>query len=87
MRCPVCEVGILHSRSAGLKRTSLASMCREPVRGADLLRKRGCDWCAAEVVTSERIMGLITPPREDRIEELERAKARERPIGLRASRR
>ena len=38
---------------------------------------------AAGVVTVEKIIGLITPPKEDRIEEIEKAKAQSKHGGLR----
>jgi hypothetical protein len=54
------------------------------VNDADKVRKKRCDWCALEVVTVERIAGMLTPPNGDRIEEL--AKSRLPESGVRDTR-
>jgi transcriptional regulator NrdR family protein len=55
-------------------RRSLLPLCDGAIRDTDVLRRRACDWCATELVTSERIEGLITPPLKDRMQELTHAK-------------
>ena len=72
MRCPVCQVGKLRVVRCTDRRT-LLPLCDEAIRDTDTLRRRTCDWCATELVTSERIQGLITPPKKERMEELAQA--------------
>jgi hypothetical protein len=55
-------------------RRSLLPLCDGAIRDTDILRRRFCDWCAMELVTSERIQGLITPPKKDRMKELDIAR-------------
>lgn len=76
-------MGRLANKTAGMKRSTLASMSDAHVADGDVVRRRACDWCAAEVVTAERIVGMLTPPREDRIAELEKAKVTSKSRGLR----
>ena len=73
-RCPVCKVGKLQRRTAGLKRSSLSRLCDVPVGDTDIVRRRMCDWCAVHLVTVERIAGMVTPPNEEKIKELEEGK-------------
>ena len=73
MRCPVCQVGKLRVVRC-TDRRALLPLCDEAIRDTDTLRRRTCDWCATELVTSERIQGLITPPKKERMEELANAR-------------
>lgn len=81
LRCPVCEVGKLRVRMAD--RRSLLPLCDGAIRDTDVLRRRFCDWCAAELVTAERIEGLITPPKKERMKELSHAALRKKDSAMR----
>ena len=83
MRCPICEVGRLCSQKNTTKKTTLLSFCSGETKEADTLRRRRCDWCAVEVVTAERVAGLLTPPKGEKLEELEKAKRSSRTPGMR----
>ena len=73
MRCPVCNVGKL--KVAYFDRNALVPFCDGRVKDSDVVRKKACDWCAVSVVTVERIAGMLTPPNEERLNEVERSRA------------
>ena len=71
------------ARGGTVKRSSLVRMCDGPVGDTDVVRRRMCDWCAVHLVTVERIAGMITPPNEEKIKELEAGKKQSRSSNLR----
>jgi transcriptional regulator NrdR family protein len=83
MRCPICEVGRLQSQRIKVKKETLLSFCSGETKEGDTLRRRRCDWCAAEVVTAERVAALLTPPKGEKIAELEKAKRSSSTPGMR----
>lgn len=55
-------------------RKDLAYYAGRDLEDKDLLRKKRCDWCATEVVTVEKLVAMLTPPKKDRIKQLGRSK-------------
>lgn len=44
----------------------------QEVDSKDVIRKKRCDWCATEILTVEKQVCMLTPPKKDRIKDLGR---------------
>ena len=62
LHCPICDVGILESIATG---QTLGAVETQAVLGEyDVVRKRRCLYCKAEMLTVEKLDRLLKPPED-----------------------
>jgi hypothetical protein len=60
LSCPICEVGVLESIATG---QTLGDVETQAVVGPyDVVRKRRCQYCKAEMLSVEKLDRLLVPP-------------------------
>tara|TARA_R110000782_G_scaffold19053_1_gene51779 strand:+ start:335 stop:538 length:204 start_codon:yes stop_codon:yes gene_type:complete len=60
LNCPICDVGVLASIATGLTLGDVATNAE--VGPFDVVRKRRCQYCKAEMLSVEKLDRLIKPP-------------------------
>ena len=60
LECPICDVGVLESVATGQTLGEVDTQVQ--VGPYDVVRKRRCQYCKAEMLSVEKIDRLLKPP-------------------------
>ena len=60
LNCPICDVGVLESVATG--QTLGEVQTQAEVGPFDVVRKRRCQFCKAEMLSVEKLDKLLKPP-------------------------
>jgi len=62
LHCPICDIGVLESVATG---QSLGEIGTHAELGDyDVVRKRRCQYCKAEMLSVEKLDRLLKPPED-----------------------
>tara|TARA_R100001463_G_scaffold80386_1_gene134853 strand:+ start:59 stop:259 length:201 start_codon:yes stop_codon:yes gene_type:complete len=62
LHCPICNIGILESVATGQTLGKVETQA--DVGEYDVVRKRRCQYCKAEMLSVEKLDKLVSPPEE-----------------------
>ena len=63
LNCPICHIGVLESVATGQMLGEVET--QTDVGEYDVVRKRRCQYCKAEMLTVEKLDRLLRPPEDE----------------------